>query len=98
MEADDKLFTWAAKKDGKVVSCLTTLIDGGLVSFWNGATQEQYRRQGLSTNLRKTALNHAVTKGCHTGSSYLMAEAMALGICKSLGYQSKWQFEVYLQE
>ena len=31
-------------------------------------------------------------------SSYLMAEAMALGICKSLGYQSKWQFEVYLRE
>jgi len=95
MKASNKLFHWAAKKDGKVVSCLTTLIDGGVVSFWNGATLPEYRRQGLSTALRKLALNHAITKGCHTGASFLMAEALALGICKNLGFQTKWRFEVY---
>lgn len=92
------LFHWAAKKEGRVISCLSTLVDGGVVSFWNGATYEQYRRRGLSTALRKLALNHAISNGCHTGASYLMAEALALGICKGLGYQPKWRFEVYKLE
>ncbi len=94
----DNLFHFAAKKDGKVISTLTTLIDEQVVSFWNGATEEPFRRQGISTALRKLALNHAISKGCHTGTSYLMAEALALGICKGLGYQPKWRFEVYLKE
>lgn len=95
MQSDPRLYHWAAKVDGKVVSCLTTLIDGGVVSFWNGATVESMRRHGFSTALRIHALNHAKAQGCHTGTSYLMAEALALGICKKLGYQSKWRFQVF---
>ncbi len=98
MSGRGDLFHWAAKKDGKVIATLTTLIDGQVVSFWNGATEEQYRRRGISTALRKLALNHAIAKGCRTGTSYLMAEALALGICKGLGYEPKWRFEVYLKE
>ena len=89
-----ELFHWAAKVDGKVVSCVTTLIDGSAASFWNGATCESFRHQGLSTALRKMALNHAISKGCHTGISYLMAEGLALGICNKLGFQTKWRFRV----
>lgn len=89
------LFHWVAKVDGKVVSCVTTLLDGGVVSFWNGATAAQCRRQGLSTALRKLALNHAIAHGCHTGTSYLMAEGLALGICNKLGYKTKWRFQTF---
>lgn len=95
MQRPNMLFHWAAKADGKVVSCLTTLLDGGVVSFWNGATEPEHRRQGLSTALRMLALNHAIARGCHTGTSYLMAEGLALGICNKLGYKTKWRFQTF---
>lgn len=95
MTSDKRLYHWAAKVDGKIVSCLTTLIHDGTVSFWNGATVTDMRRQGFSTALRIHALNHAKTLGCHVGTSYLMGDALALGICKKLGYETKWRFQVF---
>ncbi|MBU6446809.1 MAG: hypothetical protein KGQ49_05370, partial [Verrucomicrobia bacterium] len=43
---------WVVRKKGKIVSTLSTMIDGDLVSFWNGATLPEERRHGLSTALR----------------------------------------------
>lgn len=85
---------WLARKDGRAVSTLSTLIDGEMVSFWNGATLPEYRKQGLSTALRHIALRDAISKGCKTGASYLMSEGMALGICTKLGFEPKWRFHV----
>lgn len=90
------MYHWVARKNDKIVAALSTLIDGDMVSFWNGATDIEFRRCGLSTALRHVALNDAISKGCHTGASYLMSEAMALGICKRLGYEPKWYFNVFL--
>lgn len=92
----EKAFHWVAKKDGKIVSALTTIIDGDVVSFWNGATHPDHRRCGYSTELRKFALKDAVTTGCTYGASYLMPDGMALGICQKLGYEPKWRFHVYM--
>lgn len=90
------MYHWIAKKDGMVVSTLTTLIDEGAVSFWNGATKTGYRCHGINTALRYLALTDAMSKGCHTGISYLMADGMSFGICKKLGFQTKWRFHAYL--
>ncbi|MES2198913.1 MAG: GNAT family N-acetyltransferase, partial [Chlamydiota bacterium] len=87
---------WLARKDGKAVSAVSTLIDGDVVSFWNGASLPDERWQGLNTALRYLALEDAIEKGCHFGTSYLMSEGMALGICSKLGYQTKWRFRVFL--
>lgn len=68
------MFHWLARKEGKAVSALSTLIEGNVVSFWNGASLPEIRRQGLSTALRRLALQDAVSKGCQIGTSYLMSE------------------------
>lgn len=91
-----KMYHWIAKKEGIVVSTLTTLIDEGAVSFWNGATRQEYRCHGINTALRYLALKDAVSKGCVTGISYLMADGMSFGICKKLGFRTKWRFHAYL--
>lgn len=87
---------WLARKEGKVVSALSTLIEGNVVSFWNGASLPEIRRQGLSTALRCLALKEAISKGCRFGASYLMSEGLAFGICSKLGFQLKWRFNVFL--
>lgn len=89
------LFHWVARKDGKVVSALTTLVDGDAVSFWNGATDPDYRCHGINTALRCLAIKDAVSKGCHIGISYLMGDGMAFGICKKLGFETKWRFHAF---
>lgn len=90
------MFHWIARKQGRVVSAVSTFVEGDVVSFWNEATLPQMRRQGLSTALCSLALNDAISKGCRIGASYLMADGMALGICTKLGYQTKWRFNVFL--
>jgi hypothetical protein len=90
------MFHWMAKKEGKVVAAVSTLIEGDLVSFWNGATLSEFRRHGFSTALRHLALNDAISRGCCIGSSYLMADGLAFGICKKLGYQTKWRFSAFV--
>ncbi len=89
------LFHWVARQDGKVVSALTTLVSGEAVSFWNGATHPDYRCHGINTALRCLALKDAASKGCHTGISFLMGDGMAFGICKKLGFQTKWRFHAF---
>ena|SRR3990167_2648965 len=91
-----KMFHWVVRKEGKVVSAVSTLIEGDAVSFWNGASLPEIRRQGLSTALRRFALQHAVARGCRVGTSYLMSEGLAYGICRQLGYETKWRFNVFL--
>lgn len=93
---DYPMYHWVARKQGKVVSAVSTLIENEMVSFWNGASLPELRRQGLSTALRQFALRDAISKGCTIGASYLMSEGMALGICTKLGYQTKWRFNVFL--
>lgn len=90
------MFHWIARKHGKVVSALSILIDGNVVSFWNGASLPEIRRQGLSTALRHLALKEAALKGCRIGISYLMSDGMALGICSKFGFQPKWRFNAFL--
>jgi hypothetical protein len=89
------MFHWIARKQGKIVSALTTFIEGDMVSFWNGASLPEVRCQGVSTALRRFALQAAVSRGCRIGASYLMSEGMALGICSKLGYEPKWRFNVF---
>lgn len=87
---------WIARKESKVVATVSTLIQNEIVSFWNGATIPEFRRKGLSTALRCLALKDSTAKGCQTGASYLMAEGLALGICKKLGYKAKWRFHAFI--
>ena len=94
--AQQTMCHWVVKKEGKVVSALSTLIEGDMVSFWNGATLPEMRHQGLSSALRRFALRDAVSRGCRRGASYLMSEGLAFGICSKLGYQTKWRLNVFL--
>lgn len=91
-----QLYHWIARKEGRAISAVSTLIEGDLVSFWNGATLPECRRNGVSSALRRLALSNAVANGARLGMSYLMSEGMALGICKKFGYQPKWRFNVFL--
>lgn len=92
----NQMYHWVARRDGKVVSTLSTYIDKDIVSFWNGASRLECRRQGISTALRHFALRDAMSKGCRIGTSYLMSEGLAFGICSGLGYQTMWRFNVFV--
>lgn len=85
-----------ALKETQPVAAVSILLDSEMASFWNGATLPEFRRYGLSTELRKLALLQALQKGSRLGASYLMKEGMALGICSRLGYETKWRFDVFI--
>lgn len=89
-------YHWVARKNGKVVSAVSTMVLDGVASFWNGASSPDVRKQGLSTALRRFALQHAISLGAKYGSSYLMSEGLAFGICSKLGYETKWRFHAFL--
>jgi len=91
-----RMFHWIAMKESRVVAVVSTFIENNRVSFWNGATLPNFRRQGLSTALRHLALKDAMAKGCSIGMSYLMSEGLAFGICSKLGYQTQWRFDAFL--
>lgn len=91
-----KMYHWIAKHDGKPVSTLTTMIMGEQVSFWNAASLPEYRRQGFSSALRRFALKDALSRGCRIGISYLFGDHLALGICRQLGYETRWRFRVFI--
>lgn len=91
-----RMYHWVAKKRGKVVSTLSTIIDGDLVSFKNGATLPEERCHGLSSALRQMALRDAISRGCKYGASYLMEEGMAFGICAKLGFETRWCFNAFI--
>jgi len=95
-EKDRQWYHWIARKEGKVVSAVSTMIQDGIVSFWNGASIPELRKQGLSTALRRFSLQHAIQKGARLGSSYLMSEGLAFGICSKLGYKTKWRFHAFV--
>ncbi len=93
---EDNWIHWVARKDGQVVSAVSTMLKDGIVSFWNGASLPELRKQGLSTALSRLALQHAMANGARFGSSYLMAEGLAFGICSKLGAQTKWRFHAFV--
>ena len=86
---------WVARKENKVISAVSTLIEDDRVSLWNGATLPAYRRHGLSAALCRSALTDTISRGCRIGMAYIMVEGLALGICKGLGYQTKWRFHAF---
>jgi predicted GNAT family acetyltransferase len=90
------MYHYGVRKEGKLVSILSTFIEGNLVSFWNTTTLSEERKKGLSTALLTLALKDATQKGCTTGASYLMTDGMALGICEKLGYETQWEFHLFL--
>jgi hypothetical protein len=93
---DPLLLNWVARYNGKVVSTLSTLIKDGTMSFWNGATLEEHRRKGLSGYLRRLSVEDALKRGCTHGTSYLMSEGKAFGVCSKLGFTTKWRFNAYI--
>lgn len=90
------MFHWIARKQGKAVAALTSIIDGNMVSFWNGASLPEVRRHGLMTALAHLAIVHAKAEGCRYGASYLTSKGLAFGICNKFGFETKWRFEVFL--
>jgi hypothetical protein len=95
-EKDRQWYHWVARKQGRVVSAVSTMIQDGIVSFWNGASEPELRKHGLSTALRRYSLQHAMANGAGFGSSYLMSEGLAFGICSKLGYTTKWRFHAFV--
>jgi hypothetical protein len=94
--AEPKMFHWIARKQGKVVAALSTLIEGHIVSLWNGATSFENRRSGLCTALSCLAIQDAMSRGCEIGISYLMSDALAMGISQQLGGEIQWRFNIFL--
>jgi hypothetical protein len=60
------------------------MIQDEIVSFSNGTSLPEVRKQGLSTALRRFALQHAQANGARFGSSYLMSEGLHLAYVRSL--------------
>ncbi len=90
------MFHWAVRKNDKIVSTLSSVIEKDIVSFWNGATLPEARHQGLMTALACFALQDAISKKCRIGASYLLPERSAFSICNKLGGQTKWRFSAFL--
>ncbi len=91
-----KMYHWLARKNGEAVATLSTLIENDIVSIWNGAALPEVRLQGVSTALLYFALKDALSKGCHTGASYIMTPGLAHAVCQKLGFETKWRFQVYI--
>lgn len=87
---------WVVRKQGRVVSAVSTMTQNGLVSFSNGATLPEFRKAGLNTALRYAALHEAMEQGAKFGSSFLAPDGLAFGICTKLGYQTKWRFHAFV--
>lgn len=87
---------WVALKNGEIVSSISSLVKEKNVSIWNGATSEQFRRQGICTALAHELLEDAMKRGCHIATSYLMSDAQAFGISTKLGFQTKWRLKAYI--
>lgn len=86
------------KKDGQIISTLSIYIDKDIASFWNGGTHPDHRGKGLMTLLGQRAEKLALEQKCQRGATYLMADAMALGICNKNGAHRSWAFDVYLPQ
>jgi hypothetical protein len=96
-QSPPKMHHYVARKEGKVVSAISTFVDGNIISIWNLATEPVYRKQGLSTALCCYAL-HARPTGCTLAASYLTPSAMALGICQKLGFTTTCHFHAFVHQ
>ena len=95
-ETPREWYHWVIRKQGTVVSAVSTMVQDGIVSFWNAATAPEIRRQGLNTALWRFALQHAMANGARFSSSYLMSEGLAFGISSKLGCETKWRFHAFV--
>jgi|GEM_PF-6295637 len=85
----NKMCHWMLRKNGRVISVLSTIIEGEGISFWNRATLPQFRSRGFNTALRRFVIQDARAKGCRFGSSYLMSES------SKLGFDTKYRFHAF---
>ncbi|MBS0619961.1 MAG: GNAT family N-acetyltransferase [Verrucomicrobia bacterium] len=94
--SEPNMALYLAKKEGRTVSALSTLVDRNIISLWGAATLPEMRRMGLSIALTDIAVRDAAAKGHRIGAAYLTADAMALGNLSRLGASTKWQFDVFV--
>ncbi|USO02494.1 MAG: hypothetical protein H6850_00650 [Alphaproteobacteria bacterium] len=79
----------------KPAAVISVAVTSHLVSFLDGATLKEYRRRGFSGSLRMYALNEMRQRGYEQVASYLMCDAMALGVCQKLGLEKTWAYQAY---
>jgi hypothetical protein len=85
---------WMLKKEGSVVSILSTFIDGKVVSVWNHASAPGISEQILS----QYALQQAKEKGCSIRLEYVSQERAIPATSEGFGGETKWSFHAWLHD
>jgi predicted GNAT family acetyltransferase len=67
------------------VAAGTAVLAKGIVSVWNVATHDDFRRRGVATALMERLLGDAWENGCD--SSLLYSSPMAYPLYQKLGYE-----------
>jgi len=82
---------WGVHKDGRMVGCLTTVIESGFVVIWSMAVLPQQQGRGHGRRLLSRALSSHFDRGAH--GSLLHSSAVGERLYRSFGYEpiEYWQ-------
>ena len=81
---DDAIRHYLGYLDGEPVVAGSTILAEGIVSVWNVATQDEFRRQGVATAFMQCLLAESWEDGCD--ASLLYSTPMAYSMYQKLGY------------
>jgi GNAT superfamily N-acetyltransferase len=82
--------------DGRPVSTLTLTITPTSTGLWNGATQPEYRKRGISTALSCEALSEAKKRGYKEAIAILMPKGLAASMTQNLGFKEVCNLPFYI--
>lgn len=91
-----KIKNYIAYYKGMPCATLSTVERANTLSFWNGATREEFRRNGLCSFMAQNIMHLDCNANISTYLTYLMSDAMAMWICKNFGLNRQWSFKPYI--
>ena len=78
------LAAWGMVADGRLVSCLTTVVQDGVVVVWSMATRRDRQRQGHGRRMLEVALGHHFEQGA--SASLLHSSRAGEALYRHLGF------------
>lgn len=91
---DDAIRHYVGYLDGQPVVAGSAILAEGIVSVWNVATRDEFRRRGVATALMQRLLEEAWEDGCD--ASLLYSTPMAYSLYQKLGYELYTQRRSFL--
>ena len=78
------LAAWGLYDDGRLTSCVTTVVQDGVVVVWSMATRRELQRRGYGRRMLETALGHHFRQGAT--ASLLHSSRVGETLYRQLGF------------